>query len=69
MELLLDLLVEPSLEPWMVNKVSHCLATLLKKRELLDRQDLTVQWRPLYQLHERLFYSPYEALGMVTYPQ
>ena len=70
MEVLLELVLEPSLSPWMVNKLASHLNTLLKRRDLLrPGEDLVVQWRPLYDLYERMFYSHYEAMGMITYPQ
>ena len=59
----------PDLDPWMVNRSATVLVTLLKRKELLEPSDLTIQWRPLYDLYERLLYSPYQALGMVHFPK
>ena len=43
--------------------------TLLKKRELIGPEDgLTLEWRPIYEVYERLLYSKDEAMGMVHYP-
>lgn len=45
------------------------LVILLKKRELIGPEDgLALDWRPLYELYERLLYSKDEAMGMVHYP-
>lgn len=66
--LLLDLIVMPDLELGIIQKFAHTLGLLLKKRELLSRDDLSIEWRPLYELYERLLYSPYEHLGMLLLP-
>ena len=39
-----------------------------RKRELITRDDLTLGWRPLYELFERTLFSPYENLGMYFIP-
>lgn len=67
-QLLLALIVIPDLELGIVQKLAHTLGLLLKKRELLSREDLSIEWRPLYELYERLLYSPYEHLGMLLLP-
>ena len=58
----------PDLEPWLVNKTAGIIVSLMKRKELLDRSDLQIEWRPLYQLFDRLMYSSYEALGMISLP-
>lgn len=65
---MLELIVIPGLELNAVQKIAHTLGLLMKKRELLSRDDLSVEWRPLYELYERLLYSPYEHLGMLLLP-
>jgi hypothetical protein len=40
----------------------------LRKKELLTSDDLALEWRPLYDLYERIMYSQFEQLGMVHYP-
>ncbi len=62
------IVVQPELEPWFANKVASALVTLIRKRELLTPDDLRLEWRPLYEMYERLFYSHHEAMGMVHYP-
>ena len=44
------------------------LCLLLKKRDLLTREDLELPWRPLYELYERCLFSPYEAQGLLHLP-
>jgi proteasome activator subunit 4 len=51
-----------------VNKAASALVSLLKKKDLLTRSDLSLPWRPLYDLYERLLFSPYEPLGMLQFP-
>ena len=67
--LLMSMLLIPELDPFLVNRTANVLITLMKKRELLTPTDIQIEWRPLYELYEKLFYSPYEALGMVHYPR
>lgn len=57
------------LEPWLVNKAAHLLINLIRRKELIQQDELTIQWRPLYDLYERLLYSPFETLGMMQLPR
>lgn len=68
-KLLMTVLLMPDSDPWLINRTAGNLISLLKRRELLTPDDLKIQWRPLYELYEKLFYSPYEAMGMVHYPK
>ena len=52
----------------MVNHVATAINSLLKKRDLLRREDLVLQWRPLYLLYERLFHTNLESLGLIKLP-
>ena len=56
------------LEPFVVNHVGSAINSLLKKRDLLTRDDLVVEWRPLYVLYERLFHTNLESLGLIKLP-
>ena len=56
------------MEPFVINHVAGALNSLLKKRELLTRQDLLIEWRPLYLLYERLFHKNLESLGLIKLP-
>ena len=67
--LLLSVLHIPDLDPWLTNRTACSIRDLLRKRDLLTRDDLHIEWRPLYELYEKLFYSPNEALGLVHYPK
>ncbi|KFM69249.1 Proteasome activator complex subunit 4, partial [Stegodyphus mimosarum] len=67
-KVLFELLVAPGIELSFVNKVAIMLNTLLKKVELISRDDLILPWRPLYELYDRTFFSPYESLGMLLIP-
>lgn len=66
--LLYEIVIIPDLELSAVQKVAYTLNILLKKTNLLSRDDLELQWRPLYELYERILYSPYEHLGMFLLP-
>ena len=67
--LLYSVIMIPDLEPHLVNHIGGALYTLLKKRDLLTSDQLLLEWRPLYNLHERLLYSKNEALGLIKIPQ
>ena len=67
--LLYSVITIPELEPHLVNHVGGALHSLLKKHELIRPDQLKLEWRPLYQLHERLLYSKNEALGLIKIPQ
>ena len=53
----------------MVNKAANALIHLLRRRDLLKRDDLELDWRPLYRLYERFVFSPFGPLGLLRYPQ
>ena len=44
------------------------LAVLLRKKELLNSEDLVLDWQQLYKLYEKNVFSHYEQLGMMHYP-
>jgi len=67
-KLYFDFCMQPDLEPWLVNKSAAILVSLLRRRDLLTRQDLSLPWRPLYDLYERLLYSHHEPMGMLQLP-
>ncbi|XP_012728979.2 proteasome activator complex subunit 4B isoform X3 [Fundulus heteroclitus] len=52
----------------MMCSYARLLIQLLKKKELLSRDDLQLPWRPLYELYERIIYSKTEHLGLVWFP-
>uniref|UniRef100_A0A3Q1IES1 Uncharacterized protein n=1 Tax=Anabas testudineus TaxID=64144 RepID=A0A3Q1IES1_ANATE len=67
-KLLYELVVMPNLEPHMMQSFARLLIHLLKKKELLSRDDLQLSWRPLYNLYERVVYSKTEHLGLIWFP-
>uniref|UniRef100_A0AAR2INB5 Proteasome activator Blm10 mid region domain-containing protein n=1 Tax=Pygocentrus nattereri TaxID=42514 RepID=A0AAR2INB5_PYGNA len=67
-KLLYELVTLPKLEISMMQGFARLLISLLKKRELLSRDDLELPWRPLYELQERILYSKTEHLGLNWFP-
>ncbi|XP_069787517.1 proteasome activator complex subunit 4-like isoform X1 [Narcine bancroftii] len=67
-KLIYELVVMPKLEISMMQGFTRLLITLLKKKELLSREDLQLPWRPLYETVERILYSKTEHLGLNWFP-
>uniref|UniRef100_A0A8C3A4M3 Uncharacterized protein n=1 Tax=Cyclopterus lumpus TaxID=8103 RepID=A0A8C3A4M3_CYCLU len=67
-KLLYELVTLPDLEPHMMQSYARLLIQLLKKKELLSRDDLQLPWRPLYDLYKRIVYSKTEHLGLIWFP-
>ncbi|KAK3093564.1 hypothetical protein FSP39_017345 [Pinctada imbricata] len=67
-KLLFELTTIPELEVSLVQKFACQLVGLLKKKELLTREDLVLPWKPLYELAEWVIYSRYEHLGLQFFP-
>ncbi|XP_061562704.1 LOW QUALITY PROTEIN: proteasome activator complex subunit 4B-like [Phycodurus eques] len=67
-KLLYELVTLPGLEPHMMQNYARLLIQLLKKKELLSREDLQLPWRPLHQLYEKVVHSKTEHLGLVWFP-
>ncbi|XP_062911944.1 proteasome activator complex subunit 4-like isoform X1 [Mobula hypostoma] len=67
-KLLYELVVMPELEISMMQGFTRLLINLLKKKELLSREDLQLPWRPLYVTVERILYSKTEHLGLNWFP-
>uniref|UniRef100_A0A6Q2YVW4 Proteasome activator subunit 4 n=1 Tax=Esox lucius TaxID=8010 RepID=A0A6Q2YVW4_ESOLU len=68
-KLLYELITMDKLEISMMQGLARLLINLLKKRELLSREDLELPWRPLYELQERILYSKTEHLGLNWFPK
>uniref|UniRef100_A0A8B9T6E1 Proteasome activator subunit 4 n=1 Tax=Anas platyrhynchos TaxID=8839 RepID=A0A8B9T6E1_ANAPL len=49
-------------------RFARLLINLLKKKELLSRDDLELPWRPLHEMLERILYSKTEHLGLNWFP-
>ncbi|XP_029305181.1 proteasome activator complex subunit 4A isoform X1 [Cottoperca gobio] len=67
-KLLYELVTIPKLEISMMQGLARLLINLLKKRELLSRDDLQLMWRPLYELYDRILFSKTEHLGLNWFP-
>uniref|UniRef100_A0A2K6F2P3 Proteasome activator complex subunit 4 n=2 Tax=Propithecus coquereli TaxID=379532 RepID=A0A2K6F2P3_PROCO len=67
-KLLYELVSIPKLEISMMQGFARLLINLLKKKELLSRDDLELPWRPLYDMVERILYSKTEHLGLNWFP-
>ncbi|XP_030627610.1 proteasome activator complex subunit 4A [Chanos chanos] len=67
-KLLYELVTIPRLEISMMQGFARLLISLLKKKELLSRDDLELPWRPLYELQDRILYSKTEHLGLNWFP-
>lgn len=67
-KLLYELMVIPDLEPQFVKGFATVLNKLLKKKELLDRDDLQLPWKPLYELVKSIRYSKLAPLGLMKFP-
>ncbi|XP_047208464.1 proteasome activator complex subunit 4A isoform X1 [Girardinichthys multiradiatus] len=67
-KLLYELVTINKLEISMMQGLARLLINLLKKKELLSREDLELPWRPLYELHDRILFSKTEHLGLNWFP-
>uniref|UniRef100_A0A8D2L1E2 Proteasome activator subunit 4 n=1 Tax=Varanus komodoensis TaxID=61221 RepID=A0A8D2L1E2_VARKO len=67
-KLMYELVTIPKLEISMMQGFARLLINLLKKKELLSRDDLELPWRPLYEMLERILYSKTEHLGLNWFP-
>ena len=67
-KLLYEVIIIPDLECVLVDCLCSALLKLLKKRELLDCNQLQLDWVPLYKLFERYCYSKFEPMGLEWIP-
>ncbi|VEN57554.1 unnamed protein product [Callosobruchus maculatus] len=66
-KLFYELIIIPDLEPTRINKCATTLSMLLKKKYLLSRDDLQLEWRPLYDMCVRVTEKTKRDLGMYRY--
>ncbi|XP_014668208.1 PREDICTED: proteasome activator complex subunit 4-like [Priapulus caudatus] len=66
--LFFNLVTAEDMEMALVAKFSLMLTTLVKKKELLSRDDLVLPWRPLYELYNEITYGGNEQIGLVLLP-
>ncbi|CAD5119000.1 DgyrCDS7656 [Dimorphilus gyrociliatus] len=52
----------------MVQRISRILTTLLAKKTLLTREDLVLEWRPLFKLMYKVYESKMEGHGLLLQP-
>ncbi|XP_059471936.1 proteasome activator complex subunit 4-like [Neocloeon triangulifer] len=64
--MLYELVTLPNLEPYLVNKFASTLLELLSKK-YLNYDDLTLDWRPLYEVRKRIIEDSHAELGMYRY--
>ncbi|CAG9839520.1 unnamed protein product [Diabrotica balteata] len=67
-KLFYELVIIPDLEPTRINKCATTLIQLLKKKYLLTRDDLQLEWRPLYDLCVNVMEKSKTDIGMYRYP-
>ncbi|XP_076815650.1 proteasome activator complex subunit 4A-like [Clavelina lepadiformis] len=67
-KLFYELVTSPGLEGVLVEQICGAMGKLLKKRHLLSRKDLLLDWVPLYKLSEQLIYSKMEPMGLEWIP-
>ncbi|GAB6022437.1 hypothetical protein CHUAL_006550 [Chamberlinius hualienensis] len=63
-KLFYELLVIPDLEFFMIDAIARVLTTLLRKRDLISRRDITLDWLPLYQLYKNVAFNKWEKHGL-----
>ncbi|XP_055341641.1 proteasome activator complex subunit 4A-like [Paramacrobiotus metropolitanus] len=68
-EMYLALLLDPDMEPSLVSRFAKVVALLLRKLELLKPEDLTIEWRPLYKLFQRVHPSTDQLHGVFYWPE
>ncbi|CAH1169598.1 unnamed protein product [Phaedon cochleariae] len=66
-KLFYELVIIPDLEPTRINKCATTLVQLLKKKYLLTRDELQLDWRPLYELVIKVMEKNKTDIGMYRY--
>ncbi|CAG9565396.1 unnamed protein product [Danaus chrysippus] len=66
-KLIYELVLIPDLEPGKVQKFGTLFMMLTKKRHLISPEEMTLPWRPLYELGIKLFDSSATNIGMLKY--
>ena len=61
----LQLIHTPNLDLYCIEKLCKVVSTLLKKKYLLSRKDLVIEWRPLYELHLKWESSSLAVRGLL----
>lgn len=63
-----QLVLIPDLDASRITLFTNILNTLLRKKHLLHPTELTLPWKPLYELMQRLLDSSYEDVGLLHVP-
>jgi len=58
-----------SMDLYYIGYVAKCFSRLMRKRYLISREELQLDWRPLYDTYERLLFSETESLGLRYVPE
>ncbi|KAF2365248.1 Proteasome activator Blm10 mid region [Trinorchestia longiramus] len=67
-ELLYELVVMPCSDVRVTLRIAQTFLLVLKKVSLLTPDDLELQWKPLYDLHQRLFHNALAYQAMLKIP-
>ncbi|CAG4953561.1 unnamed protein product [Parnassius apollo] len=62
-----ELVLIPDLEPCKVHKFATMFIMLTKKRHLISPEELTLPWRPLYEMGKKIFEKSETAIGIYHY--
>ncbi|KAG6452438.1 hypothetical protein O3G_MSEX007632 [Manduca sexta] len=62
-----ELVIIPDLEPCKIHKFATMFVMLTKKRQLISPEELTLPWRPLYDMGKKLFSTSSLHIGMYHY--
>ncbi|KAF9405402.1 hypothetical protein HW555_013842 [Spodoptera exigua] len=62
-----ELVLIPDLEPCKIHKFATMFLMLTKKRQLISPDELTLHWRPLYDMGKKIFDKSATHIGMYHY--
>lgn len=58
-----------SMDLYYIGYVARCFSRLMRKRYLINSDELVLDWRPLFETYERLLFSKSESLGLLFVPE
>ncbi|XP_063387134.1 proteasome activator complex subunit 4B-like isoform X1 [Cydia fagiglandana] len=62
-----ELVLIPDLEPCKIHKFATLFIMLTKKKHLVSPEELTLQWRPLYDVGKKIFAKNATSIGLYHY--
>jgi proteasome activator subunit 4 len=68
-KLLYDVFVIKGLDFRVVRMVATAINTLLSRKMLITREDLKVEWRPLFDLYREIAFKNLEEEGLILFPE